>query len=173
MEVTPWLTVDAVKFIEDNFDPTDTVFEWGSGGSTLWFAERVKHVTSVEHDIDWYMKLVSDIPSNMRLIYAPPDGEYQEGHEGTKGKTFKTYASVIDPVGPFDWVMIDGRARVACARHAINKFRRFLVLDDAHRDRYEEIIDMMEKHECEIFPGPFAYGKGEGETRIWRYTPQR
>lgn len=163
----PWLVVGAVHFIEENLNLADTVFEWGSGGSTLWFARRAKEITSVEHDITWYRKIKNELPPNVKCIYAPPDPVYQEGYESTrlKGRSFKAYVSVIDS-SPFDWVIIDGRARVACAKHAVDKFRRFLVLDDAGRKDYEDICKMMKDCDCYIFSGPSTYGEDK-ETRIW------
>ena len=38
------------------------IFEWGSGGSTLWLAEfNVGTVFSVEHDPKWYTQLLREI----------------------------------------------------------------------------------------------------------------
>lgn len=171
MQTLPWWTKGAVEFIEANIRPNDTVFEWGTGGSTVWLNERANVVVSVEHDPGYYM----DCPVRGNLLYLPPDREFQPGYEGAvpKGKSFRGYSHVIDSFAPVDWVIIDGRARVACARQAVKKFKRFLVLDDAYRERYSEITGIMAGHEMLTFPGPFAYGKGEGETRIWRYIHQQ
>jgi len=162
----PWLVVSAVKFIEENLNLADAIFEWGSGGSTLWFARRAKEIISVEHNIVWYKKIKDELPPNAKYIYAPPDREYQEGYESIrlKGKSFKAYASVIDSLPFFDWVIIDGRARVACAKHAVSKFRRFLVLDDAGRKDYEDIIKMMKGYDCHIFGALHVWGRQRNEN---------
>jgi hypothetical protein len=45
----PWITFEARHFVERVLTPESIVFEYGSGGSTL-FSKRVKQVISVEHD---------------------------------------------------------------------------------------------------------------------------
>src|SRR5262245_58674086 len=49
----PWLTHPAIEWLDSVIGPDDTVFEWGSGASTAWFAQRAKSVVSVEHDQTW------------------------------------------------------------------------------------------------------------------------
>jgi len=41
----------------------DSVFEWGSGGSTYNFCKYVKEYYSVEHDLKWYQHVKSIIES--------------------------------------------------------------------------------------------------------------
>lgn len=50
----PWLTSEAVAFLERWLQPDRVGFEWGSGRSTVWFARRVRQLTSIEHDPHWY-----------------------------------------------------------------------------------------------------------------------
>lgn len=49
----PWMTYDAIAFLEEITSEENNVFEWGSGGSTIFFAARCKQVISVEHDKEW------------------------------------------------------------------------------------------------------------------------
>ena len=41
------------KFIEKYLNKNDTLLEFGSGNSTVYFSGLVKKVISIEHDIDW------------------------------------------------------------------------------------------------------------------------
>jgi len=50
----PWLTQQANLILSTLLKPTDMGLEWGSGRSTIWFTQRVKYLTSVEHDEAWY-----------------------------------------------------------------------------------------------------------------------
>jgi predicted O-methyltransferase YrrM len=50
----PWLTSEAVAFLERWLEPDRVGFEWGSGRSTVWFARRVRQLTSIEDDPHWY-----------------------------------------------------------------------------------------------------------------------
>jgi len=65
----PWLTADMVRILETWLKPTDVGLEFGSGRSTIWFANRLKKLTSVEHNKEWYRK-VSDMLAKTRGVSA-------------------------------------------------------------------------------------------------------
>src|SRR6516162_8093084 len=46
--IAPWWNRKAMRFLEKNLHSGDRVFEWGSGGSTVWLIEHEARVTSVE-----------------------------------------------------------------------------------------------------------------------------
>jgi len=49
----PIISDAAMEFFGSLLRPDSTVFEWGSGGSTIWMAQVVKWVVTVEHNPDW------------------------------------------------------------------------------------------------------------------------
>jgi len=53
----PWISYAAIDFLDGYLKPDMTVYEYGSGGSTLFFASRVARVTSTEHDPRWYSRI--------------------------------------------------------------------------------------------------------------------
>ena len=60
----PLLTYPAIEFLARRVDSSSSVFEYGSGSSTLSWANRVKHVESVEHDERWYGRIRRSAPGN-------------------------------------------------------------------------------------------------------------
>ena len=50
----PMMTNACIEFIADLLQPDDTVFEYGSGGSTTVFSSLVKKYISVEHTLEWH-----------------------------------------------------------------------------------------------------------------------
>src|SRR3972149_5458066 len=50
----PWMTYPAVNWLQRRVRPGMRVFEWGMGGSTMFFLNTGAHVTSVEHDAAWH-----------------------------------------------------------------------------------------------------------------------
>jgi len=50
----PWFSYAAIDFLEDYVQPSMSVFEYGSGGSTIFFAKRAKRVISVEDNPKWF-----------------------------------------------------------------------------------------------------------------------
>lgn len=151
----PWITFDAIQYLQENAQTDHRVFEFGGGGSTLFFLRRCREVVTVEHDANWYLqlkRLVEDKhlanwtgrlaePETGDLLESPsasnPD-HYSSG--GTKGVNYRKYASLIDsyPDEYFDVVLVDGRSRPACIKHAAPKLKKggLLVLDNADRAYY-------------------------------------
>ena len=50
----PWLSARAVELLDTLLPGNDLGLEWGSGRSTAWFAQRTRHLTSVEHNASWH-----------------------------------------------------------------------------------------------------------------------
>src|SRR5690606_34829880 len=46
----PWFTYSFIDFLEGRLNKNLSIFEYGSGNSTRYFAERVRHISSLEHD---------------------------------------------------------------------------------------------------------------------------
>ncbi len=56
----PWISFDAIEFLDKYLTKDMTVFEYGSGGSSVFFSPRVKSVTSVEDNSLWLEKVKSE-----------------------------------------------------------------------------------------------------------------
>src|SRR5262245_52047535 len=55
----PWFSYAAIDFLDDFVKPHMSVCEYGSGGSTLFFARRARSVWSIEDNPKWF-ELVSE-----------------------------------------------------------------------------------------------------------------
>lgn len=132
----PWFTLPAVSFLTDNLKSDMNVFEWGAGSSTLWFAMKVNHVVSIEHDKDWYEVLKGVAPENVELVNAPIESD--------------RYIDSIDTVGECKVFVIDGRRRVECAEKVLELLDKgripqgaLIIFDDAHRERYSAAVQLL------------------------------
>jgi predicted O-methyltransferase YrrM len=131
----PWLTPQATQLLTTMLRPTDLGVEFGSGRSTLWLAGRVRHLTSVEHDEEWYgavaFRLKDQGVHNVDYLFAPPDAPADRGAESEYARTMVRFAD-----GSLDFVLVDGTYRDACARLALGKLRPggLLIIDNV--DRY-------------------------------------
>jgi len=187
----PWLSFPAIDLMQASLKSNDKVFEYGGGGSSLFFIDRVAEVVTVEHDTEWFKALAEQMksekgarweghhvqPSNGSLASAPDASEplhYASKDKDSLGKNFKEYASKIDayPDGYFDVILIDGRARTACLHHAVPKLRAggMLVLDNAERKHYTQKNSSALSQLNVILAGmaPCLYNHGFSETRIYR-----
>ncbi|HYF21606.1 MAG TPA: hypothetical protein VEA40_27340, partial [Ramlibacter sp.] len=52
----PWMAFPAIRHLEALLDKSSKVFEYGAGGSSMFFASRVGELVSVEHDAGWFAK---------------------------------------------------------------------------------------------------------------------
>ena len=71
----PWIVPEALTYLSSIIQPSWRVFEWGSGGSTVYFARRCASVVSIEHHDKWYYdtqgKLSRELTSPVDLKYIP------------------------------------------------------------------------------------------------------
>lgn len=125
-EPIPWLTYSFIDFLENRLNKEQSIFEFGSGNSTRYFAKRVNNISSLEHDKAWYETGLKNKPQNADLIFCEldADGNYCRGAINTKQK--------------FDIIIIDGRDRVNCCLQSIEALKEdgILILDDSERERY-------------------------------------
>lgn len=97
-----------------------TYLEWGSGGSTLNIAPMaLKRAVSIEHDGKWCEKVRTKL-KDLAVEYNCIPCRRTDRHDG-RYTDFKPYVDRIDTLGEQEWdfVFIDGRARVACAVKAL------------------------------------------------------
>ena len=131
LEPLPWLTYPFIDFITGKLSKEFNVFEFGSGNSTLFFAERVKQVSSVEHNSEWHNKLISKIPGNSNLLLS-------------KSASSADYITILKQSNKqFDLIIIDGIHRVDCCLYALNflTVKGVIILDDSEREQYKEGIE--------------------------------
>lgn len=76
MQATPWLSVAATAYLGRLLRLDMHVLEHGSGGSTLWLAERVATVDSVESNPLWLNAVKDKATANVTLWCSIPDGQF-------------------------------------------------------------------------------------------------
>jgi len=124
----PWVTYSFIDFIKPRLNKDLSIFEYGSGNSTLFYAQRVKKVVSVEHDEAWFNKIVEEKAPNAEMIFTHLE----------KGGEYSKKATLLDE--KFDLIIVDGRDRVNCCKNSIEALTSngVLVLDDSEREIYQE-----------------------------------
>lgn len=128
----PWYTYSAIHFLSGRLQPWMRVFEYGCGNSTLWYAQRVASVESVDNSKEWAEKINAQAPDNARVQYVLDTGP--------------AYRECIGAArAPYDVLAIDGRERVACTKTALAHLQPagVIVFDDAQRERYGEAFALL------------------------------
>ncbi len=138
-EPIPWWTYAAIHFVERQLRGDELVFEYGSGQSTKWLAQRVGAVHSVEHDPTWAQRLAADLPSNVTLLERRCSGD------GLIAGPDDEYVAAIRGAPAPDVVVVDGRARLSCvdAACSLATGNELILLDDAHRPAYRPALEQL------------------------------
>jgi hypothetical protein len=188
---TPWMTYGAIRFLKRILRKDMRIYEYGAGGSTIFFALLAEKVFTCEHDPIWAIK-VQEVLDKMncpnyeiRVVKPVPDQEsvYKdpvdpEGYVSTstqhKGLNFRAYAKSIDefPDNYFSVILIDGRARPSCAKHAIPKLadKGYVILDNAEREEYSAVHELMDSmgYLKKSFCGPGPHNGYFWVTCVWQ-----
>ena len=112
----PLMELCEINYVEELCKNIDIVFEWGGGGSTLYFSQFVKGWISIESERLWYELVRSKIKNKNNIFL------YYE-HDTQK------YVDYIDNMRHgFDIIIVDGRWRVACAEKALSSYSDIPIL---------------------------------------------
>jgi hypothetical protein len=123
----PWLTESAIHILQSWLRPTDLGVEWGSGRSTIWLAQRVGRLLSIEGTREWYEHVKRRIPATVDLRFC----------DATDIQADAKYVTAADELEDrsLDFALVDGVAwsRGHCAKLATRKLKAggLLVFDNA------------------------------------------
>ena len=118
----PWYTYPAIEYLSALDFREKSIFEFGAGVSTLFWAARAKSVVSVEDDERWFRKVEATAPPNVTLSFEPD---------------LSVFPDVIRRAGTFDVIVVDGpargRTRLKCCRAALERLRPggVIILDNS------------------------------------------
>lgn len=163
--IVPFITYPALRQLKRIVQPGFRVFEFGCGASSVWWAQNVTEVVSVEHNAEWAARVIADKPENLTVIVremnAPiddmraailerffestPDLPFSSdtGHNimhGLLTREFFAYAAELAryPIGHFDVIVVDGMARCMAAWLAGQWLKPggFILFDNSDRWQY-------------------------------------
>lgn len=185
----PWMTFGSIAFLNKELRPDMRVYEWGSGGSTLFYAHRVKEVIAIENDKAWAenvrstcaergitnvtIELIPQDPLPAEDSFDPADpAVFISNARFHRGAHFQQYATHIAqfPDAHFDLIVVDGRVRPSCIQQAIPKLKPggLLVLDNAEREWYQRARALLDTWKRWEFAGPAPYLAQFSLTVAWR-----
>ncbi len=130
----PWLTSEAIAMLSSRLRKSDNGLEYGSGRSTVWFAQRTNSLISVEASRIWHDRVDEAIRkhglNNVVYKYIPanpqvPDDSYRAPYVEADGGL---------AAESLDYALVDGLYRDKCALRAVDllKPNGVLILDNAN-----------------------------------------
>lgn len=155
----PWMNYSVVKLLDDRLRRDFTLFEFGSGYSTHFYARKVGTVVSLEYDEQWFRIIKADMPGNVTLVFREKDVDGE-------------YCRAVHAAGvAFDVVVVDGRDRVNCVKQSISALsaRGVILLDDSQKEKYREGIEFARTRGFRALDleGLKATGKGLDRTTLF------
>lgn len=175
MREFPWITDGAFNFMKEYLQSKEDpkIFEWGSGGSTIWLAQNFTDVITLEDNKSWFRKVRKELEErsiieNVQLLLR------------ARGGTFNSApytSSILElPDESLDFVLIDGRDRVNCVRAAIEKVKPggVIMVDNFERKGYRKIAKILSEWEYSVdvqvgkdHTGWIREGKTDWTTAWW------
>ena len=167
----PWFSYGAIDFLEGFLRPEMRVFEFGSGGSTIFFAHRCARVESVEDDPAWALRVRERLTqlglTNVALSECPFDFNCSAAFGESQ---------YLDRVreGSYDVIVVDGAdndysIRPKCFKVAENQVNAggIIVVDDSWR--YRQLRESHRARRLEVFETVGLARYGVTSTDIYFY----
>jgi hypothetical protein len=181
-KVYPWFSFPSIDYLSAHLSPEMHVLEFGCGYSTIWWAQRVSRITSIERSTHW-MTEVKRALSNHALVNVDliPFFEFRGTTEeeimaGCDAKELspqiRRYVQAGQrKAGLYDVIVVDDVFRNEAAAAAIAQLKPggMLVLDDSERERYKPTFDLFTQAGWSFasFYGATPYHFHEKQTTIW------
>ena len=150
----PWIAWPCIDFMSDFVQPSHRVFEWGGGGSTLFFLKKGCRVTTVESSAEWVQELEQQIRAlgpdarrrwDLRFVAIADNND----------PAVPMYIGQVVDGAPWDLVMVDGWSRLKCLLEAMPHVKPggVLVLDNANQKQFDGVPGVMQHWERHKFCG--------------------
>lgn len=125
----PWVTKDAIRFLESHLTNESVGLEWGSGRSTSWLCKRVKFLYSVEHDKDWHYITSDDLQDQNIENVSLKLTDHQKNRGIDYVNSFEINNNFID------FILVDGKLRDKCSLRALKLLKSggILIIDNINR----------------------------------------
>jgi len=104
----PWYTYSSIEYLNNIDFSNCSIFEWGSGSSSIYWSTKANNVVSVEHDQLWFKKLVIRKKNNMTILLKKSKKEYVEVLKESNKK--------------YNVIIIDGEYRLDCCKNDLMNY---------------------------------------------------
>lgn len=177
---SPWLSPAATLFFDQYLNKSHRMAEFGSGLSTVFFAERTGEIISIEHFEPWYEKVNALFKEkgldaiDYRLIkmdeQIESDKELEQQMQSTCQQfqlmaAYKNYYNALakEEDSSLDVILVDGRARPECVFSSVAKLKPggLMVLDNSERRRYAIVFELLKEWQS------YTTTTGLTDTTFW------
>ena len=140
----PYMTPAEITLLGRYRDKSRNYFEFGCGGSTIFFDSPQRKVKSIDNNEAWLNKVRPLIGPTTELIYVNtgPVLEYGNPVDPTQLAGFADYSLAFSQRNSdTDLVLIDGRFRVACGLQIVlSNYTGIVLFHDSRRPEYQPLF---------------------------------
>ena len=151
----PWLTYPFIDFINDRLNKNLDLFEFGAGNSSIYYAKKLKSVTSIEHSSKWFEIIKSNDKFkydnlNINLVEVPNKFKELGYHEMAFTNDVNDYVrSIALENKKFNIIVVDGLFRNSCLKECVDYLSEdgVVFLDNTHYKYQDQLrigTDFME-----------------------------
>jgi len=144
------MTKREINCIEKYLKSSDTMIEWGAGGSTLYFSKKTKFYVSIEDSKIWYkrvLKAINKEPDLKKKVVILNIKSNEARSFPSKRSEFIDYIEIVKKLNhKWDKVLIDGRARIYWGKEVKPYLKKdsIIFLHDFQRSKYESLFEYYE-----------------------------
>ena len=115
----PWYTYPAIEYLSRLDFSSKSIFEWGSGNSSVYWARKAKKVVSIENDRYWFNVVNASKSANQKILLIESKNEYID--------------AIINQKEKYDILIIDGKYRYECSLKALEHIHKIdmIILDNS------------------------------------------
>jgi predicted O-methyltransferase YrrM len=166
----PWWSFGAVEALLPRLRPDQSVFEYGSGGSTIFMGSRVGRITCVEDEKEW-ADLVATAAVKRNL---PGVTVLHRPFDFWQTQDFGRSDYLLSLSGTYDIIIVDGKewsdpVRDQCFWRAENHVKKggLIILDDSWR--YPQVKNKNRAERWRDYKGVGYCRAGVTSTAIFEY----
>ena len=165
----PWMPYSTILKLHSIVEKDFNILETGCGGSSLFFLQRCKTLTSLEHNEKWFLELEKYLSvSNYRNRWQL---EFRNLKESSYTSPYLDFIKNQEDE-TFDLISIDGRLRNECLKFAPYKVKKngFILLDNSDRYEYREGIEFLNKFgwKRKDYEGICYFHEYDSKSTIWQ-----
>ena len=151
----PWYAFEAIEFLKINLTKNHTIFEFGCGASTLFFASKVKKVISLESNRRWFEIITSTLKNSGDFLleknyFSNANCEIFLMEDALDREEYQNFAKNYSQKNhlKFDLLIVDSLKRFECVKNSFETIKNdgYLILDDSERPNYKKIYDFLQKN---------------------------
>ena len=133
MQFLPWYNAEVINFLNHHLTNKMDVFEYGGGNSTLYYANKVASVSTIETRKEWLDFVLKNATTQNIEIKLP--------------NTIANFANEIENFQKriFDIIVVDSRDRAKCLIKSVNYIKKdgLIILDNSERENLSSAKSQM------------------------------